>query len=723
MGMVQRDLAVSVIIPLFNEEDNISTLVSRIANSLEGCNFEIVLVDDGSLDKTSDKIDNEIKKNDIQIIKVSHASNLGISEAWWSGVNSSNGDLICLIDGDLQNPPEYIKDMYQILIQNQVEVVQAYRSSLGRQYNSRYMISRSLNSVLNFVFSQNAKDSKSGFLLGYKETLLEVLRPLSGLNYQQNFIGVGLRDANCSILELETLFAERMAGESFLAGIKSINASIKALIDIPKYYFKYRNRFRNNLFPEIVPAKSPSYRGLRRLIFEFYFWTFPLHTWVISRRTRKYYLYLKTTEFYTKNQIQNLQLTKLQQLIKHAYRTVPYYRDLLQSKNIRPESIQTLEDLSLLPLLEKKDVRNNIHFRMFSTTHKKSKLHKINTSGSTGEPFICYADQDQLEIRFATTLRAYEMAGWKFGDKQTRLWHQKLGMNSRMVVKEKLDAILMRRRFVPAYEMTKSSISELFNSLNARKPLILDGYAESFNFLAQSESSLTYTPTAVISSAQQLTQETRNTIEAKFGCRVIDKYGSREFSGIAYECKEGKYHHVQDESYIVEILVDNRKALPGEVGEIVITDLNNLSVPLIRYRIGDLAEAVDQDTCRCGRSQQMIGNIVGRSQALINCSNGVWLPGTFFAHFFKDYQHLVKHYQIYQDTHGSFDLKLVVTQMFNENSKMKILGDLSQFTGETEINIEIVDAIPLLATGKRTPVISKLKYDFQNLKSQDIKSR
>jgi phenylacetate-CoA ligase len=220
-----------------------------------------------------------------------------------------------------------------------------------------------------------------------------------------------------------------------------------------------------------------------------------------------------------------------------------------------------------------------------------------------------------------------------------------------------------------------------------------------------------------MSSAQMLTSTTRTEIEEALGTKVFDKYGAREFSGIAYQCESSDHHHVMDESYIVEILNDGKPAKPGETGEIVITDLNNYSVPLIRYRIGDLAVAVDNSKpCPCGRSLSQIGDIQGRTQAIVYCSNGRWLPGTFFAHFFKDYDNIVLHFQIIQEDKNGFGLKIVKGYQWNQKDWEELINDLRDYVGETQIQIEFVENIPLLKTGKRTPVISHLKIDFQDIK-------
>jgi phenylacetate-CoA ligase len=448
----------------------------------------------------------------------------------------------------------------------------------------------------------------------------------------------------------------------------------------------------------------------------------PLHKWIIGKNAKSLYFWLKNTEYYSREELDNLQLLRLRKMLQHAYIHVPYYRRAFDDVDFKPLDVESISDLAKVPLLSKADVRANVHFSLFSDTHDKKKMHKINTSGSTGEPFVCYADKFQLEMRFATTLRALEMSGWKFGDRQLRLWHQTLGMSRAQARKEKLDAFFMRRKFIPAFEMTQESIQGLVRTIEKFKPRLIDGYAESLNFIALGSSiRANHSPKAVMSSAQQLTPATRNKIETQFGAKVLDKYGSREFSGIAYQCLESDNHHVQDESYIVEILVDGRPAVPGEVGEVVITDLNNFSMPMIRYRIGDLATAVNQEKCKCERSHSQIGDITGRTQALIRCRNGVWLPGTFFAHFFKDYDFAIRHYQIYQKTDAGFELRIVPSSQYSSTVGNQIVGALEKYAGtETNITLKLVDEIPLLKTGKRTPVISELKQDFQSIEAKSL---
>ena len=172
-----------------------------------------------------------------------------------------------------------------------------------------------------------------------------------------------------------------------------------------------------------------------------------------------------------------------------------------------------------------------------------------------------------------------------------------------------------------------------------------------------------------------------------------------------------------EESYIVELLVNDRPARPGEIGEVVITDLLNRAVPMIRYRIGDLAVAMDNEAnCVCGRSHMRIGRIEGRTQAIVHCANGTWLPGTFFAHFFKGYEDCVRFFQIHQSQKGEFELKMVKGSCFSIEKFDELMRDLRKYVGETKIDVVEVDEIPMVRTGKRSPVVSLITDDFQSIK-------
>jgi phenylacetate-CoA ligase len=155
----------------------------------------------------------------------------------------------------------------------------------------------------------------------------------------------------------------------------------------------------------------------------------------------------------------------------------------------------------------------------------------------------------------------------------------------------------------------------------------------------------------------------------------------------------------------------------------VITDLNNLCLPFIRYRVGDLAEAMDETSgCACGRGLPRVGRIEGRVQSLVIAAEGRVVPGTFFSHLFKDYDYLVRQYQVVQEEREAIVLKIVKGSRFAADLfEREILSVLRHYLGEeTKIEVEFVDLIPLVRTGKRQAVVSKLSLDFQKLSYPDL---
>jgi phenylacetate-CoA ligase len=291
-------------------------------------------------------------------------------------------------------------------------------------------------------------------------------------------------------------------------------------------------------------------------------------------------------------------------------------------------------------------------------------------------------------------------------------------MTASQIARERLDAWLSRRLFIPAFEMDDRVIARTIARLRRFAPVLLDGYAESLHLLS------TYLRDrgdagglglqGIITSAQTLPEASRQAIEAAFGCRVFDKYGSREFSGIAYECEAHAGHHVVAENCIIELLVDGRPARPGEIGEVVVTDLNNYCVPLIRYRLGDRAEALEaDDACACGRGLPRIGRIEGRIQAMILGSHGRYVPGSLFLHVMKDYDFAVRQFQVIQERPDALRLRIVKGLRYSDEVLQEILGVLGRYVGSRmEIEVEFVDSIPLTRAGKRLSCINRLPVEL-----------
>ncbi|MCO6429399.1 MAG: glycosyltransferase [Deltaproteobacteria bacterium] len=721
---------ISVVAPCFNESGNLYELTLRTAKVFEKHEIpgELILVNDGSTDNTAEVMEDLSRRFNI-LRTVHHAENKGIEHGWRSGVEAARGDYVCLIDADLQNPPEDIWRLYREIKHTRTDMVQGCRSSIGRLKDSRFILSKGLNLLLNILFGMRAKDNKSGFVLARRDLFQEIFSHSGRYFYWQSFIRVAAESRGFRVSEVETLFESRQVGTSFMSQVP-VKVILRCLWDLAVGFKEYRLGARVGPLASYLKRNKavPVMNDLewwRRALFSFYVLCMPLHKWKITRRAGRYYKELRESQWLSREQILDYQNERLKQLIRHAYEHVPFYRERFDNLGLIPSDIKSVDDLGKIPVLDKKTFKDNLYFDLFSSNHDKREILRVATSGSTGEPFVCYADRFQLEMRWAATLRSMEWAGYRFGDRQARLWHQTLGMSTTQVLRERLDALFCRRLFIPAFELSDANIGSMIDKLERYKPSFIDGYAESFNFLSRYFSERppsNFRLKGIMSSAQILPEQSRAIIERAFNCKVFDKYGSREFSGIAYECEAHEGHHVVAENYIVEILKNGVAAKDGEMGEIIITDLNNYCVPFIRYRLGDLAMAMDDSVlCGCGRALPRIGRIEGRTQAIVVGANGNYLPGTFFAHLFKDFDHAVAQYQIVQEKVGAITLKIVKAPRFTDSAFGEILALLRQYLGEsTNITVEFVETIPLIRTGKHQGVISRLDLDFQNLTSIGI---
>lgn len=710
MDELTNSIELSLVAPCFNEEDNIEILSQRFLASMSEAEIsaEIVFVDDGSTDRTR-AILQELSDADPKIRYQVHDTNRGIAAGWKTGIDASRGRLVCLIDSDLQNPPEDVLKLYFKKIRTNCDLVQGVRVPQSKQSVGRWISSRGLNFVLNATFGMNSRDNKSGFVLAGRDALLRIIAHKSEYRHFQTFIAVSAKSHGFSICEVETHFMNRVNGRSYLTG-RTMRTILEALVDVRRAK------------QEFLSKRGPVMNGnsFQRLRFKAYFRTMWTHAWLLrGKPTMSTYLQLKSTEYSSREQLTKIQSVQLHEIIRHHYETTPWFREQMKNLKLTPHNFTEIGDIRQLPLLEKSTITANLESGMISSSVPARHLHRISTSGSTGKPFTIYADREQLEFRFAATLRAMEMTGWRFGDRQARLWHQKIGMTRSQVIRERIDAWFHRRIFIPAFEMDRKSLKKFVERIENHRPVLIDGYAESLNFLAsylRENKVSAIRPKAVISSAQMLPDSTRSTIEKVLNTKVFDKYGSREFSGIAWQCHVGQGHHVTEESYYVELITDGRPSRPGELGEVVITDLRNKAMPMFRYRIGDLAtEVVDPYSCSCGRTSRLIGRIEGRTQSIVRCTNGRWLPGSLFLHYFKDFENIIGQFQIHQSTPDGFKLCVVKGVLFDETQFDRVLGGLRDFVGDTPIEIEFVDEIPLVRTGKRSPIVSTLEYDFQDL--------
>ncbi len=327
------------------------------------------------------------------------------------------------------------------------------------------------------------------------------------------------------------------------------------------------------------------------------------------------------SQFFTENEIEALQLQQLKDLLSYAQENCEFYKEQLERSGISVNQIQSLSDLTLIPILTKQQIQNQ-YARMISSAFLPESLIKNQTGGSTGTPITFYLDHERRRSRAAATWRHNHWAGYHAGDKLAVLWGAARDLKPKRTLARWKDHLLTPTIALNTAQITERNLREFVEKWNWFRPKHLLAYAKSAAMFAKyiHENKIAIRPVnSVITSAEVLEDQERRLIEEVFQCKVFNRYGSREVSVIASECEYHDGLHVMAEGLIVEIIKDGRPARPGELGEIIVTDLLNRGMPLIRYRIGDAGTWLTEP-CKCGRGLPRLANVQGRvTDFLVGC--------------------------------------------------------------------------------------------------------
>jgi len=390
----------------------------------------------------------------------------------------------------------------------------------------------------------------------------------------------------------------------------------------------------------------------------------------------------------------------LRRILHFAATRVPYYREEFARLGLRADEICTPRDLRRLPVLTKAVVRN-CSAELVANGLRDETVEK-NTSGSTGVPLRVRLDRRGLAWKRACTLVADEWSGWRRGGTVAKAWgnpeYRQFGVRGWL-----RNRLFERAIHLDTLDMAESDIAAFARRLLKYRPSLIFGHAHSVYLLARfiRENSLrTCRPDGIITTAMVLHDFQRRLIENVFACPVTNRYGCEEVSLIACECPAHRGLHVNTESVLVEILDGDRPAMPGQPGRVVITDLSNYAMPLLRYEVGDVA-AWAAEPCPCGRSSAVLSAIEGREADYVVTPGGQFISGISLTENFATLVPGVEQIQIVQETVDYFVFRLVAGPAFDRAGR-KRLAELvrERFGPAATFTCELVSAIPQEPSGK-----------------------
>ena len=436
---------------------------------------------------------------------------------------------------------------------------------------------------------------------------------------------------------------------------------------------------------------------------------FPLMRIAKGNNTIDYIKSMQDSQYLSKEDMHKLQKDKLSKLLMHCVKNVPAYADY---KYLIPAIEEdAFSALRKFPILTKQQVNNNTDNLICANTDK-STLTPNQSGGSSGEPVRFFIDRPTAENSEAARWRGLSWWDINIGDKCLMVWGSPLELNKREnLIYNMKERFLKNIIFVPAYSLNPQSIQKYVNMINTQKPVYFYGYASALHLLDQlminKNIKIKYKLKGIVSTSENLYDFQRKTIEQAFDCPVINEYGARDAGIIAYECPKGRMH-ISAENMIVEILdiQTNQPVEPGKPGLVVITDLNNFSMPRLRYKLGDVA-ALSKESCECGRTLPLIEKIEGREDDIFIALNGNYVHAVYFCNLARSYPSIMQ-FQIIQQSRTDILLRIIKSHTFKESEIQAYIDEIYKLMGPVNVIVEYTDTIEPTASGK----IRYSKRDF-----------
>lgn len=424
--------------------------------------------------------------------------------------------------------------------------------------------------------------------------------------------------------------------------------------------------------------------------------------WLARRR-------LVRTQWYPPGRLEQLQAAGLRRLLRDAYAESAYYHRLLSAAGVDPGRIRSLRDLERVPLTTREQMSR---FAGEITARRAERFHPtpLSTGGTTGAPLQVLVDRDNGRMVIGARARS---RGWVGVHKGDRLAEFRRPDAFRLPSGEQDQQTLSR--FLPAENILRfnpfaikgGQFGAIAAELERFQPEAVVCPPSLLTFLSLyllEHPTYRIRPRAIICGGERLFSDQRETIAQAFSCQVFESYGNREHATLAGECREGRLHFAAEVA-IVEFIKDGRRCLPGETGEMIVTNFWNRSFPLIRYAIGDVGY-LDPDPCPCGRGLPTGRIVGGKERSLLATPTGyLYLSHSLFAR--PEWRGKITGIRYYQTTRGAVTAQVVKGPAFLPTDEQALIAVLDGFFGgQLKISVEYFESLDQTAGGKYRFVVS-----------------
>lgn len=427
---------------------------------------------------------------------------------------------------------------------------------------------------------------------------------------------------------------------------------------------------------------------------------------------KKTYDFLKKSQWWSADQLEEYQLKQLSKLLNHAYENVPYYTKVFNERGLKPKDIQDFKDLEQLPTMNRDTVRDNFN-DLCARNYSSRQFQYVTTGGSSGTPLALYLESgvtDAKEWAFMKT--QWDRVGYRFRDKCAIFRGYKVPVSDNAFWKSQLFG---RWMLFSSYDVNSQNLPSYVQKLKTYNPKFIQAYPSTISLLAKyiNESNTRSLPAinAILCGSENLFPMQRKLLEETFDTKVYSWYGLTEKVVLAGECEVSKHYHIFPEYGITELINENGETIKSGSGEIIGTGFNNYAMPLIRYNTNDVGKMLNKK-CSCCREYPLFEYIEGRTQDFVFTKNNskITLRGLIFRQHINAFSR-IKDFQVIQEKKGELIFKIVKSSQFNSTDELEILNIVQSIThNQLDIVFDYVDFISKTERGKHRFLIQNLKF-------------
>jgi phenylacetate-CoA ligase len=380
------------------------------------------------------------------------------------------------------------------------------------------------------------------------------------------------------------------------------------------------------------------------------------------------------------------QLNRLKKLLFHAYETVPYYSKLFKELDFTPNDVKSIDDLTLLPLLTKDNIREHSS-ELLSKSFSLHDLDKSATGGTTDVPITYYRNRSCGQERWAITAAFNRWYGWDKYSRVAYLWGASADFRNLTWKDKFVSRVVYDRVFLPSSILNEEILVKYLKTIRSLRPDILQAYPSSMEILARFALERGYklpNAKAIILTAEPLYESQRSLIEGVFCTKVYNQYGSRETGLLATECNYGGMH-LNIISNVVEVIQNDGGKDSDAIGEIIVTDLANYAMPFIRYKIRDIG-SLSGDVCPCGCGLPLLNSLDGRTTDVFALPDGSLVPGVSLTGRVVNANPRIKQLQIIQEEINQIRVNIIKAENFTNQDFLNLKQNLRNYFPE---NVDI----------------------------------